>query len=131
MKLLITTTIILIACLTAKPLHAQVDVSKTDEGRQATRCAVFYLLMSKVPAMAANDKTRLEGLVDGLARIANENGSTNEEMNSWAKEYMAEAVENSKKPDESFNQDQSKACELFLATHGATRIPASPSEEPQ
>ena len=113
---------LLVAILFAAQANAQAPAAAPGaaEGRQATRCAVFYLLMSQVPAMAAN-KERLEGLADGLGKIASNSGASNEDLDKWAKEYMNEAVENAKASNGNFNQVQSTTCESFLARREAMR----------
>jgi len=127
MKTFLSRTLILLAVFAAGSVQAQPAVNKSAESRQATRCATFYLLMSKVPTISVEQKTRLDDLVDGLGQIATVNGATKEQIVAWAREFVGEASQSSKKPKNTFNQDQAKVCEQFLSTHGATRIPAEPA----
>ena len=119
MKTFVTALFFLLAIFATPRLDAQAQLSKPAESRQATRCAVFYLLMSKVPAITADEKSRLETLVDGVGKIATDNGATKEEIANWAREFMNESASAAKQPKSTFNADQAKACEAFLSTRGA------------
>ena len=127
MKTFLPRTLILLAVFAAGNIHAQPVANKTAESRQATRCATFYLLMSKVPTISVDQKTQLDNLVDGLGQIATRNGATKEQIVAWAREFVGEASQSSRKPKSTFNQDQAKVCEQFLSRHGATPIPAEPA----
>jgi hypothetical protein len=124
MKPFLSCTLILLAVFAAGRIEAQPVADKTAESRQSTRCATFYLLMSKVPTITAEERGRLDVLVDGLGQIAIWNGSTKEQVVGWAREFVSEASQSSQKPKSTFNQDQARICEQFLASHGATLVPA-------
>ncbi|WP_155844895.1 hypothetical protein [Arenimonas oryziterrae] len=120
-------TVVALTVLCAPPtLRAADDISATAvESRQATRCAVFYLLMAKIPALS-NESARFNALVDRLGAIAVRNAATGEDIDRWAKEFMTEATTNAQLPASTFNQDQSGLCQSFLDSHAATApVPAT------
>ena len=127
MKPFLSCTLILLSTLPAGPTAAQAPANSSAESRQSTRCATFYLLMSKVPTLTPEQKSRLDNLVDGLGQIATSNGATKEQIVAWAREFVGEAAQASKQPNSSFNQDQARVCEKFLSTHGAMQIQPEPT----
>jgi hypothetical protein len=137
MKTILSRTLIVLAVVAAGRIGAQAVtqpaprpvVDKAAESRQATRCATFYVLMSKLPSITAEEKDRLRLVIDGLGQIATWNGSTKEEVVAWAREFVGEASQSTNKPKSTFNQDQAKICEQFLASRGATLVPAQPAEK--